>query len=363
VLRDDKFISIAGRKIGSGYDPYVIAEISANHNGSLSRAYQLLDSAKENGADAVKLQTYTPDTITLDAKTDDFLIKKGLWAGKTLYQLYLEAHTPWEWHQDLFDYAKSIGITIFSSPFDNSAVDFLEDLGAPAYKIASFELVDTNLIRYVAGTGKPLIMSTGMANEREISDAVDAALMGGAKEIALLHCVSGYPVPIGEYNLRAILRLLDDFPQINTVGLSDHTLTNVAAQIAVGLGASIIEKHYTLDRNGGGPDDSFSMEPLDLKNLVSELKNVWHALGSPKYQIKPSELDNIKFRRSLYFVKSIKKGESISVGDIRSVRPGYGLPPRNFDALIGRRLSRDVVQNSPVTWEDLLDADEDVKNN
>jgi len=357
------FFSIASRNIGCKYKPYVIAEVSANHNGSLSRAYQLLDAAKQNGADAVKLQTYTPDTITLNASSDDFLIKKGIWKGKTLYQLYQEAHTPWKWHRELFDYAKSINLTIFSSPFDNSAVDLLEGLDAPAYKIASFELVDLNLIRYAANTGKPLIMSTGMANEREISDAVNAALKGGAKSIALLHCVSGYPAPIEEYNLNAIPRLVNDFPQINIVGLSDHTLTNIAAQISIGLGASIIEKHFTLDRNGGGADDSFSMEPSDLKDLVDNVEKVWRALGSGDYEIKPSELDNVKFRRSLYFVRSMRKGERINNGDVRSVRPGFGLPPKYLESLIGKCLSRDIVENSPVTWEDLLGIDEDLKNN
>jgi pseudaminic acid synthase len=355
--------AINNRKIGNSYSPYIIAEISANHNGSLRRACELLDEAKKNGADAVKLQTYTPDTITLNSEAEDFLIRKGLWAGKSLYQLYKEAHTPWEWHRELFDYAKSINLTIFSSPFDNSAVDLLEGLNAPAYKIASFELVDTNLIRYAANTGKPLIMSTGMANEREISEAVNAALKGGAGGIALLHCVSSYPAPIEEYNLNAIPRLSNDFPQINTVGLSDHTLTNIAAQISIGLGASIIEKHFTLDRNGGGADDSFSMEPSDLKDLVDSLEKVWRALGSGDYEIKPSELDNIKFRRSLYFVRSMRKGDRINNGDVRSVRPGFGLPPKYLESLIGKYVSRDIIENSPVTWKDLLDVDEDLKNN
>ena len=258
-------IYIAERRIASDVPPYVIAELSANHNGRISTALRIIEEAKKAGANAVKIQTYRPDTITLNSDLPDFKITDGLWAGHTLYELYELAHTPWEWHAPLFEHARKVGITIFSSPFDNTAVDLLEDLNAPAYKIASFEAVDLPLIKYVASTGKPMIISTGMADAEEIQEAINAARTGGCKQLAILHCVSGYPAPSADYNLRTITDMIQRFGLVT--GLSDHTLDNTTAITSVALGASIIEKHFTLDRSGGGPDDSFSLEPTELATL------------------------------------------------------------------------------------------------
>jgi N-acetylneuraminate synthase len=344
-------ISIAGRSIGSGFPPFVVAEISASHHGSLKTALKLIDKAKKANADAVKLQTYTPDTITLDCDRPEFIIEGGLWDGRTLYELYEEAHTPWEWHKPLFDHARKLGITIFSSPFDNTAVDLLEDLNAPAYKIASFEAIDLPLIKYVAGTGKPMIISTGMADLEEIGEAIEAAREGGCQELAILHCVSGYPAPAEDYNLRTIPDLIDRFGLVT--GLSDHTLDNTTAIAGVALGASIVEKHFTLDRSGGGPDDSFSLEPKELATLCRDTNNAWSALGDVDYGIKSSERGNIQFRRSLYFVRDIQKGEIVKVGDIRSVRPGFGLPPKEAEKIIGKMLTKSVLANTPVSKESI----------
>lgn len=339
-------ISIAGRKIGAEYAPYVIAELSANHNGKLETALRLIEVAKESGADAVKLQTYTADTITLNSDAPEFRIQGGLWGGKSLYELYLEAQMPWEWHAPLFEYARKLGITIFSSPFDNTAVDLLESLNTPAYKIASFEAIDLPLIKYVASTGKPLIISTGMANAEEIEEAINAAREGGCKELAILHCVSGYPAPAEDYNLRTIP---DMIRRTNLVtGLSDHTLDNTTAITSVALGASIIEKHFTLDRTGGGPDDSFSLEPKELAALCRDSKTAWAALGKVDYGRKSSEEGNVQFRRSLYFVKDLKAGELITPDSVRSVRPGYGLPPKKYSEICGKTVLLDVEKNTAV---------------
>lgn len=339
-------IHIAGRRIAADAPPFVIAELSANHNGRLDIAHRIIDEAHKAGADAIKLQTYRPDTITLDCDSEDFRIHGGLWDGRTLFDLYREAHMPWEWHAPLFAHARKLGITIFSSPFDNTAVDLLEDLGAPAYKIASFEAVDLPLIRYVAGTGKPMIISTGMADADEIREAIDAARAGGCKELAILHCVSGYPAPAGDYNLRTIGDMIERFGVVT--GLSDHTLDNTTAIAGIALGASIIEKHFTLDRNGGGPDDSFSLEPPDLAALCNGARTAWSALGRVDYGRKPSEQANIQFRRSLYFVKPLRAGEPITAEAIRSVRPGFGLPPKHWDEVLGKRVREDVAANTPV---------------
>lgn len=343
-------IEIAGCKIGQKHSPFIIAELSANHNGKLETALKIIDEAVEAGADAVKLQTYRPDTITLDSDDDDFKIKGGLWDGRTLYELYEEAHMPWEWHKPLFDRARERGITIFSSPFDTTAVDLLEDLGAPAYKIASFEAVDLPLIEYVARTGKPMIISTGMANAEEIQEAINAARGAGCNQLAILHCVSGYPAPAEDYNLRTIVDMQQRFGLVT--GLSDHTLDNTTAIASVVLGASIIEKHFTLDRSGGGPDDSFSLEPADMKALCQNSKTAWKALGKVDYGRKSSEQGNALFRRSLYFVNDIKAGELITGDDIRSVRPGFGLAPKYLKSIIGKVATQDISRNSPVKESD-----------
>lgn len=342
---------IDGRAIGPGEPPYVIAEMSANHNGSLATAFDIIDAARAAGADAVKIQTYRADTITLDSDAPDFMIKGGLWDGQRLFDLYEKAHLPWDWHRPLFDHARRRGITIFSSPFDPTAVDLLEDLGAPAYKIASFEAVDLPLIRYVAGTGKPMIISTGMADADEIAEAIAAARDGGCRDLAILHCVSGYPAPASDYNLRTIPDMIGRFGVVT--GLSDHTLDNTTAIAAVALGAAIIEKHFTLDRNGGGPDDSFSLEPRDLEHLCSAARTCWQALGAVDYGRKSSEIGNVQFRRSLYFVQALKAGDLVPADAVRSVRPGFGAPPKAIDQVIGRRLLTDVAANTPVRLEDL----------
>lgn len=341
-------IGIAGRRIGSGQSPYVVAEMSANHDGSIEKAFRIIEAAKRAGADAVKLQTYRPDTITLDSDGEDFRIHGGLWDGRRLYDLYAEAFLPWDWHAPLFEHARKAGITIFSSPFDRTAVDLLEDLDAPAYKIASFEAIDLPLIRYVAGTGKPMIISTGIADADEIGEALDAARDGGCKEVAILHCVSSYPAPAADYNLRTLADMRERFGVV--VGLSDHTLDNTTAIASVALGASIIEKHFTLDRSGGGPDDSFSLEPVELEALCRGARTAWSALGRIDYGLKSSERANAKFRRSLYFVKDLNAGEIIAADAVRSVRPGYGLAPKYLDGVIGRRLAHAVKANTPVSW-------------
>lgn len=351
----EQVISIAGRPIGPAYPPYVIAELSANHNGKLETALRIIEEAKKAGADAVKLQTYKPDTITLNCDSDEFKIKGGLWDGRTLYDLYEEAHMPWDWHKPLFDRARELGITIFSSPFDKTAIDLLEDLNAPAYKIASFEAVDLPLIKYAASTGKPMIISTGMADAEEIAEAIEAAREGGCKELAVLHCVSGYPAPAEDYNLRTIPDMIERFGLVT--GLSDHTLDNTTAIASVVLGASIIEKHFTLDRSGGGPDDSFSLEPSELAALCQGAKTAWSALGRVDYGRKSSEQGNVKFRRSIYFVKDMKAGDVIAQDCVRSVRPGFGLAPRYFNQLIGRKVRSDVRFATPVRW-DLVESDE-----
>jgi N-acetylneuraminate synthase len=345
-------IKIAGRKIGTDCAPYVIAEISANHNGNIDNALRLIEEAKKAGADAVKLQTYKPDTITLNFDSDDFRIKGGLWDGRTLYELYEEAHMPWEWHEPLFKYAQKLGITIFSSPFDNSAVDLLEELDAPAYKIASFEAIDLSLIKYAASTGKPLIISTGMADSLEIEEAINAARDGGCKQLAVLHCVSGYPAPPEDYNLNTLKDMNSRYNL--ATGLSDHTIDNTLAIASIGLGACIIEKHFTLNRNGGGPDDSFSIEPSELKDLCDSVKTAWLSMGKVNYGRKSSELGNVQFRRSLYFIKNMKKDDVITYECIRSVRPGFGLAPKFIDDIIGKKVTVDVLQGTPVKWTDMV---------
>ncbi len=340
---------INNRLIGQGQAPYVIAEMSANHNGKIENAFRIIDMAKRAGADAVKLQTYRPDTITLDVNTSDFMIEGGLWDGLSLFELYGSAYLPWDWHAPLFEYARKIGMTIFSSPFDHSAVDLLEELNTPAYKIASFEAIDLPLIKYVAQTGKPMIISTGMADAEEIQEAIDAAYDGGCKELAILHCVSGYPAPSEDYNLLTIPDMQKRFDV--PVGLSDHTLDNTTAIASTTLGVSIIEKHVTLDRNGGGPDDSFSLEEPELKALCDNAKTAWLAMGKVDYGRKSSEEGNVKFRRSLYFVKDIKAGDLVTEEHIKSVRPGYGIAPKYFEQIIGKKV------NASKSYGDLVSFD------
>lgn len=340
----NKKMQINGRDIGTQFPPYIIAELSANHNGSLDTALKIIEQAKLAGADAIKLQTYKADTITLDSRHEEFMIRGGLWDGQSLFELYEKAHMPWEWHKTLFEYARKLGITMFSSPFDRTAVDLLEDLNAPAYKIASFEAIDLPLIKYVAATGKPMIISTGMADQNEISEAIQAAYDGGCKELVVLHCVSGYPAPAEDYNLFTLQDMVQRFDV--PVGLSDHTLDNTTAIASVVLGACVIEKHFTLDRTAGGPDDSFSLEPAELKQLCVGSKTAWQSLGKVDYGRKSSEQGNAQFRRSLYFVKDLKAGDVIDETCIRSVRPGFGLPPKFYDEILGKTLVQNVEKNT-----------------
>ena len=344
-------ISIAGRRIGPAHPPYVIAELSANHNGSLDAALRIISAAAAAGADAVKIQTYTADTITLNSSRPEFQITEGKWAGQSLYQLYQSAFTPWDWHAALFDHARKCAVTMFSSPFDATAVDLLEDLNAPAYKIASFEAVDSALIRYAASTGKPMIISTGMADAEEIAEAIAAARDGGCRDLAILHCVSGYPAPPGDYALRTIPDMIARFGLVT--GLSDHTLDNTTAITAVALGASVIEKHVTENRDGGGPDDSFSLQPAEFAQLCSAASTAWEALGAVDYGRKSSERGNAVFRRSLYFVKDLKAGDIVTADAIRSIRPGFGAAPKHWDAIVGRRVIRDVQAETPVSLDDI----------
>lgn len=348
-MKNNKEICIDNRMIGCSHPPYLIAEMSANHNGKIDNAFRIIEEAKKAGADAIKLQTYKPDTITLNFDNEEFKIRGGLWDGRTLYELYEEAHMPWEWHKPLFEHARQLGITIFSSPFDRTAIDLLEDLNAPAYKIASFEAVDLPLIKYAASTGKPMIISTGMADAEEIQEAIDAALEGGCKQLAVLHCVSGYPAPAKDYNLRTIPDMIERFGLVT--GLSDHTLNNTTAITSVAMGASIIEKHFTLDRSGGGPDDSFSLEPAELAALCQGAKTAWSALGRVDYSRKSSEMGNVKFRRSLYFVKKLNKGDLITEDSVRSVRPGFGLSPKHYEFIIGRKIIQNISVGTAVSWD------------
>ena len=344
-----KNISISGRKIGPNHPPYIIAELSANHNGDINRAYQIMEEAKKAGADAIKLQTYTHETITMDSDSEEFQIHGGLWDGQTLYELYKGAHMPWKWHKPLFEKAKELDITIFSSPFDFTAVDLLEELDAPAYKIASFELVDLPLIKRVAQTGKPMIMSTGMANQDEIQEAIDTARNNGCTDLVVLHCVSGYPAPAEQYNLKTIADISERFDVLS--GLSDHTIDNATSVAAVVLGACIIEKHVTLDRNGGGADDSFSLEPHELAQLCKDSRTAWRAMGKVNYERTEVEKGNVKFRRSLYVVKDMKVGEEFSAENVRSIRPGFGLAPKHYEDVIGKKASVNISKGTALNSE------------
>tara|TARA_Y100001978_G_scaffold200212_1_gene216057 strand:- start:242 stop:1297 length:1056 start_codon:yes stop_codon:yes gene_type:complete len=342
---------INGIKIGKGYEPYIIAELSANHGGNINRAKYSLKAAKEAGASAVKIQTYTPDTMTLNSFKKDFLITEGIWKGYSLYQLYQEAHTPFEWHEELFKYAKNIGITIFSSPFDESAIDLLEKLEAPAYKIASFEITDLPLIEYAASKQKPILISTGMSNVKEIQEAIDCCIKQGNNKILLLHCISKYPAEITDYQLGDIKFLQKKFNL--EIGLSDHTISNFAATLATAMGACAIEKHFKLDNKDCGPDSSFSITPQQLKSLVIECNLSFKASKLNHLKRTESEIINKKYRRSLYFVKNLPKGHTLTKDDIKRIRPGYGLDPKHFQKIIGMRLSKDVEVAEAVSWNSL----------
>lgn len=331
---------------GKDKEPFIIAELSANHNGSIERAFESIKVAKDCGANAIKIQTYTADTMTIKSDRDEFKVKSGIWSGYELYDLYNEAHTPYEWHKPLFDYAKEIGITIFSTPFDRTAVDLLEDLNTPLYKVASFEIIDLPLIKYIAQTKKPMIISTGMANLEEIGEAVEVAKENGCQDLVLLHCISSYPAPIEESNLLTIPDLAEKFGVIS--GLSDHTMGTVVATISVALGACVIEKHFTLSRDDKGPDSEFSLEPSELKMLCKDAKVAWRSLGKVGYSLKKSE--KLTNRRSLYIVKDIRKGEEITLENIRSIRPGHGLSPKYYNDLLGKKLAKNVERGTPLDW-------------
>ncbi len=346
-------MQIAGRRIGHGAPTYVIAELSANHRHEYQAAVDLVEAAADSGVDAVKLQTYTPDTITLNTDRPEFRVGSGtVWDGRTLHDLYAEAYTPWEWHEPLQQVAMARGLHFFSSPFDSSAVDLLEGLGVPAYKIASFELVDLGLIRRVAETGKPMIMSTGMATLQEITEAVDAARTAGAHEIALLKCTSAYPAPPEEANLRTIPDLLSRFGL--PVGLSDHTLGTAVASAAVAVGASIVEKHLTLSRADGGPDGGFSLEPVELRAMVDQIRLTEKALGTISYTPSATEAASRILRRSLFAAAPIRAGEPFTELNVRSVRPGHGLHTRYLPDLIGKRAARDIEPGTPMDWDLVL---------
>ncbi len=342
------FIEIEGRKIGADYPPYVICELSGNHNGSLERCLAMVDAAADTGCDAIKIQTYTADTITLDVDRPEFKIHGGLWDGRTLYELYEEAHTPFEWHAAIFERARARGVTIFSSPFDETAVDLLDSLDAPAFKIASFEAVDLPLIKYAASKGKPLIISTGMANLQEMQTALETALGAGAAGVLLLHCVSSYPATFADANVRTVPDMAARFGC--PIGLSDHTPGTAASVAAVTLGACAVEKHFTLARADGGPDAAFSLEPAEFKALVDDTKNAWSALGAAQYDVLGSEQGSLLFRRSLYVTSDIKAGETLSRANIRSVRPGNGLPPGELDNILGKPATRDIARGEPLDW-------------
>jgi N-acetylneuraminate synthase len=343
---------IRGRRIGEGYATYIIAELSANHHHSFERAVTLVRAAKECGADAVKLQTYTADTITIRSDRPEFRIGGGtLWDGRTLYDLYEEAYTPWDWQPKLKAVADEIGLHLFSSPFDPTAVDFLERMNVPAYKVASLELVDLPLIQKIAGTGKPIIMSAGLATLAEIDEAVAAARSAGASGIALLKCTSAYPAHAEEMNLRTIPHLSKAFGV--PAGLSDHTLGIAVPVAAVALGASVIEKHFTLSRAEPGPDSAFSLEPAEFRAMVEAVRTAEKALGQVRYGVGAQEAKSRVFRRSLYVVGDVRRGEALTGANVRSIRPGCGLPPKYLKEVLGRRASRDLPRGTPLSWSDL----------
>jgi pseudaminic acid synthase len=346
-------IIVQGRRIGPTHPPLMIAEISANHGGSLERALNIIEAAKRSGADAIKLQTYTADSMTIAHDSEDFKIRGGLWDGFDMYSLYQEAHTPWEWHPALFERARSLGLIAFSTPFDAAAVDFLERLDNPIYKIASFELTDIELVRKAASTGKPLIMSTGLATQAEIQEAVDAARLAGSGGIMLLHCVSSYPAPTHDANLSTLAEMSRRFGDY-VIGLSDHTLSPAVAVAAVALGASIIEKHFTLRRKDGGADSAFSLEPDEFAALAMACRDAHAAIGVPTFGCVESERGNLRFRRSIYVTQDVAAGEVLSPNNVRVIRPSFGLEPKFYPQVLGRRVLRDLKRGTPLDWSMLV---------
>ena len=342
-------IMIGQKEIASGCSTYIIAEMSANHGQSYDEAVKIIHAAKEAGADAIKLQTYTPDTITIDCDNEYFRISGTIWEGRNLYDLYKEAYTPWDWQPKLKEVANDLALDLFSTPFDNTAVDFLEEMGVPAYKIASFELVDIPLIQRVAKTGKPIIMSTGMATLAEIDEAVQTAKEAGCKELALLKCTSGYPADPAEMHLRTIPHMAEAFSL--PIGLSDHTLGIAVPVAAVALGACIVEKHFTISRAVPGPDSAFSLEPHEFKAMVEAIRTAEKAIGKVSYEITEREAASRIFRRSLFVVKDMKAGEVFTEENIRSIRPGDGLHTRYVRAAIGRRAKVDIKKGTPLSWK------------
>lgn len=343
-------IHIQGKEIGNSDRVYIIAEMSANHLQRISRAKEIIDAAAAAGADAIKLQTYTPDTLTLNCRTAEFLATPGSpWDGMNLYELYQQAYTPWEWHEELFQYAREKGITCFSSPFDATAVDLLEQLGAPAYKIASFEILDIPLIRRVAQTGKPVIISTGIAEICDIERALNTCISAGNDQVILLKCVSAYPTPYDQLNLRTISNMRETFDCVT--GLSDHSLGSAVPIASVALGARVIEKHLTLKRSDGGPDGSFSMEPDEFKQMVTDIRHVQTALGQTTYQLTEKQRLSRQRGRSLYVSQDISAGEAFTPQNVKSVRPGYGLAPRFYDEIIGKKANRDLKMGEALKWE------------
>ena len=342
-----KSFQISEIEISENRSPFIIAELSGNHNGSIKKARKLIKAAADSGVNAIKLQTYTADTMTIPSTAPDFQISNGLWKGKSLYELYEWAHTPWQWHKELFDYANELGLIAFSSPFDETAVDFLETLNVPAYKIASFELTDIPLIKKVASTGKPIILSTGMASLEDIQLAIKCIQKTSESPFCLLHCVSGYPTPLDDINLRGIELLKEKFSC--PVGLSDHTLTTLTSVCATSMGASIIEKHITLNRGDGSPDSEFSLEPKEFTRLCQDVKSAFSCLGHRDKVLKESEKGNIQFRRSIYVVKDIKKNQLLTKENIRIIRPSYGLAPKNYEGVIGCRVNQDIKSGTPLS--------------
>ena len=342
-------IQIKNRKIGDGYPAYIIAEMSANHSGSIERAKEIIRAAKESGADCVKIQTYTPDTLTIDCHNEYFQVKNGTWEGENLYGLYEKAYTPWEWHKELKDEADRIGIDFFSTPFDNTSVDFLEELGVDFYKIASFEMVDLPLLRYIASKGKPIIMSTGMGTKEEIDEALEAIYETGNTQVAILKCSSAYPAISDDMHLKTIadMKKVFDVP----VGLSDHSMGHLGATTAVALGANIIEKHFCISRDIENPDASFSMEPAEFKEMVEQVRQVEKAMGNVFYGPSTQELNSVTFRRSVFVTKELKKGDLITEEHVRIIRPGYGEKPKYMDDILGMRVDRDVEWGMPFDFD------------